>query len=154
MIYLEQNCDFPGHHHHIITINHHLITIHYHSLAYNHQELAMNGSPPDSRWWPLSEKFHIPKDAMAVSGGAHIGVRLVRRRVAKGIQVVPQNQPLDVTPIFYICICIYICVCDAHIYMYIYMCIYIYIYVYINKKYIYIYTHMCEFKCTYIHIYI
>ena len=39
-----------------------------------------------------SEKFHEnPNDAIIVARRAHVGVLLVRRRVAKGIQVIPED---------------------------------------------------------------
>ena len=48
--------------------------------------------------WPFllhglsSEKFHEnPNDAIIVARRAHVGVLLVRRRVAKGIQVIPED---------------------------------------------------------------
>jgi hypothetical protein len=60
--------------------------------------------------WPLMHGKNLqksstcPNDAIIVAFRAHVGVLLVRRRVAKGIQVIPEDgQPQtlhDVNPIF------------------------------------------------------
>lgn len=52
----------------------------------------------------LQKSSTCPNDAIIVAFRAHVGVLLVRRRVAKGIQVIPEDgQPQtlhDVNPIF------------------------------------------------------